>query len=571
MHGKKQIEFLEKTKCILKGESLDSRILDIKAVVKRYEDQYYDGLADRIESYIRECILSPSTPQWANLGRDKIEGKVTTPLPISCYITSPSNNIRGIYYTIGEIAMMSKLGGGVGVDVTNIYDKGTYISEGFYTNSKLDWVEDMVRTAQKVSQGSQRRGYAVPFIYITDPEFDDILKRAHKTNPDKTDPFVENNIGVILPKGFRSLLSSPECPEEYRSRYLKILSIRESDGKVYMIDEENCDKNKSPVYEKLGLCPSSSNICTEALTPKFDDKSFTCVLSSLNALYWDRIKSDPQIIKDCFAFLDINVSEFIRLTEGVPFMEKARRSAIEKRDIGLGVLGFHEYLQSKNYAFGDLDSRHVNIEIFKTIREYGEEYTKEIAEKLGSPKMCQEADMVRRNVSLMMVAPNKSTSFVCGLGDDSSGTSAGIELFKNNYHIKKLAGIQHTFKNPWLKSKLQKLNCDTIEVWDSIMDNLGSVAHLDCLSEHEKNVFRTSSEVSPKDIIDLAADRQPYIDMSQSVNLVNRPNYTQVDIFNIHKYAWERGLKTLYYYFSQAHAAFEQEGEAWDTCLSCAD
>jgi ribonucleoside-diphosphate reductase alpha chain len=558
--GPKQIEFLNK-KNYLNGNTLEGRVDEICSVVKKYEHLYSDGLADRIKGYILDQILSPSTPQWSNLG--KLKSKGTTPLPASCYIINPTDSIQGIYYSIGETAMMSKLGGGVGADFSSLADKGTLVEEGFYTNSKLDWIEDAVSASQKVSQGSQRRGYSVPFISIDDPEFYDLLKRREKTNPDKNDPLVGNNIGVKLPPGFAGRIADKD--KELQKRYLECLSIRESDGSLYLLHVDNCNKNQSPVYEKLQHLVESTNICCEITSPKYEDKSFVCVICSLNSVHWDTIQTNPQIIKDAAMFLDINVSEFIRLTEGVPFMEKARRSAIEKRDIGLGVLGFHEYLQSKGAAFGDLQSRRINKEIFSTIRRYMDEYAIEIGEKLGSPAMCEEAGLVRRNVSLMMVAPNKSTSFICG------STSLGIEPFFSNYFVKSLAGIQTTFKNKDLQRLLVEKGMDTVEVWDSILNNLGSVQHLDFLNKNEKAIYKTFSEVSPKDIIDLAADRQVDIDMAQSINLCNRPNYTKKDIYEIHKYAWERGLKTLYYYFPQAHAALEKDGDKWDSCESCAD
>jgi ribonucleoside-diphosphate reductase alpha chain len=561
MFGEKQVEFLSKKQYIRTGESLECRINSITELVRTYEDQYYDGLADRIHKIISGQILSPSTPQWANLGRNESIG--TTPLPVSCYILSVPNSIQGIYYSLGETAMMSKLGGGVGIDYTNVIDKGTFLSEGFYSNSKLDWAEDIIRTGQKVSQQSQRRGYAVPFFSIEDPEFYEMLARADKKNSDKTDPFIDNNIGFILPVGFRDKVSNGD--KEAQKRYLKVLTTRVSSGKIYLLDIENCNKNQSPVYEILGHEVSSTNICTEALTPKYDDMSFTCVLSSLNLVHWDKIKEDPQIIKDCFAFLDINASEFIRLTDGVQFMEKARRSAINKRDIGLGTLGFHEYLQNKDMAYGDIQSRAINKEIYSTIRKYGEEFTQEIGEKLGSPKMCEDAGLTRRNVSLMMVAPNKSTAFICG------NTSSGIEPFMSNYFVKALAGIQATFRNPYLEKLLNSYNKNSADVWESILKNLGSVQHLDFLNNDEKNVFKTASEISPKDMIDLAADRQKYIDMSQSLNLFNRPNYSINDVYNIHKYAFDNGIKTLYYYYPQAHASLEKNGDSWDSCVSCAD
>lgn len=560
MFGEEQIQFLRNKQYLIGNESIDDRITAICNVVRGYEDQYSPGLADRIYGYIKEQVLVPSTPQWANLGRPRKEG--TNPLPASCYILGVQNSIQGIYYALGEAAMMSKLGGGVGADYSKIYDKGTKLEEGFYTNPKSDWMEDILRAGQKVSQSSVRRGYVVPFISIYDSEFDEILKRADRNNPDKTDPFVDNNIGVILPKGFWEVVKTDS---KIKKRMLDLMKVRVSSGKVYILDEANCDKNKSPVYDILGHSPSSTNICTEITTPIYKDKSFVCVIASLNLNHWDKIKSDPQIIKDAYMFLDINVSEYIKLSDGVPFLEKARRSAIEKRDIGLGTLGFHDMLQSKGYVFGGLESRRINKEIYSTLRKYGEEYSKEIGEKLGSPAMCIEAGLTRRNVSLMMVAPNKTTSFIAG------ATSLGVEPFMSNYFVKALAGIKDSFKNRNLVKLLDQKNQNTNEVWDAILRNLGSVDCLDFLSKHEKDLFKTASEISPKDIIDLAADRQVFIDMAQSINLWNRPNYDMKDVYNIHKYAFSKGLKTLYYFYPQAHASIEKAGEKWDTCASCSD
>jgi len=556
MFGPEQIEFLKEKQYLQGEETLEERINSIVAVVKSYEDKYSEGLSLRIKDYIERQILSLSTPQFANLGRG------TGELPCSCNIVGVKNSIAGIYYAHGEEAILSKLGAGVGVDYTQVYDKGTYIEEGFYTNPKTDWIEDSIRTGQKVSQGSKRRGYVVPFISIEDKELDDILGRIDRGNSDKTDPFVSNNVGVVLPIGFRDKIKNGD--PEARRRILEVLNHRKKEGKVYLVDVENMNKNQSPVYQRNGDIVSQTNICTEAVTPFYEDKTFACILSSLNLMHWDEIRNNPQIIKDSIMFLDITVEEYIRLTENVPFLEKARRSAIEKRDIGLGTLGFHDYIQSKGLAFGDVGCRALNKQIYSTIRKYVDETTEELAINLGSPKMCAEAGLVRRNVSTMMIAPNKTTSFI-------AQTTEGIEARRSNYTILALAGIQSVQKVKYLQDVLVSIGKDTNETWDSIMINRGSVQHLDFLTDRQKDIFKTADEISPKDIIDLAADRQVYIDMAQSINLFNRPNYTLKDIYDIHMYAFDKGIKTLYYFYPQAHAVLEKEGEKWDTCVSCAD
>ena len=557
-----QLDFLREGRYIQPDETPQQRFQEIVDKVKEYESTYSDGLADRIAYMLDKNILSLSTPALANFGKKKKDGQNTLPLPASCNIVTVGNSIVDIYNSIAQVAVLSKLGAGVGSDFQLVCDKGTELKEGFFSNSKLDWIEDSVRTAQKVSQAATRRGYNTPFISIEDKDFDDLMKRIDKSNPDKSDPLINNTVGIILPLGFRDKLVGDK---EAQRRYLLVLKARQKTGKVYLFDEENANKNCSPVYKALGLSVKTTNICTEFLQPLFSDLTSVCVISALNLVYWDEIEQNPQMIKDAFMFLDIMNEEYIKLSEGVPFMEKARNAALKKRDIGLGALGLAELFQMKGYAYGDVLSRQLNKKIFSTIRKYGEEITTEMGEKLGSPEYCEMAGMVRRNCSIMMIAPNKSTSFISG------ATTGGFEAYMSNIFMKSLAKIQYVFKNPHLEKVLQEKGMNTIGVWDSIQDNNGSVDHLDFLSREEKDVFKTFAEISPKDIIDLTSDRQVYIDMGQSLNLIFRKNYTLQDVYEIHKYAWEKGIKTLYYAYSSAHAALEKDGEKWDTCVSCAD
>ena len=557
-----QIEFLREGKYIQDNETPQQRFREIVDKVREYEPMYSEGLADRIEYMIDKNILSLSTPGLANFGKPLKEGKNSHPLPASCYIVTVGDSIADIYNSIGQVAVASKLGGGVGSDFQLVAQKGTELDEGFYSNSKLDWIEDSVGAGQKVSQSSLRRGYNTPFISIEDNDFDGLMKRIDKTNPDKTDRLINNTVGIVLPKGFRAKLSTDK---EAQRRYMEVLKARKKTGKIYMMDEENSNENSSPVYKKLGLRVATTNICTEFLQPLFPDLTSVCVISALNGTHWDEIEKNPQMIKDAFMFLDIVNEEYIKLSDGIPFLEKANRSAREKRDIGLGFLGLAELFQMKGFAYGDMYSRGLNNKIFSTIRKYGEEVTTELGEKLGSPKYCEMAEMVRRNASLMMIAPNKSTSFISG------ATSGGFEPFMSNIFLKSLAKIQYVWKNPHLEVLLEEKGKNNSMVWDSIQDNNGSVAHLDFLNQREKDIFKTFSEISPKDIIDLTADRQVHIDMGQSLNLMFRKNYTMKDIYDIHKYAWDKGIKTLYYVYNSAHAALEQNGERWDSCVSCSD
>jgi len=559
---KEQLKFLKEGQYIKEGETPQERFEAIVDRIRDYEKDYSEGLADRMAYMLDKNIFSLSTPALANFGRKRKEGSNTQSLPASCNIITVGDSISDIGYSNSEVRMLSKLGAAAGTNYTRISQKGTKISHDFYTNSKLDWIEDDVSAAQKTSQGAKRRGYVTPFISIMDKDFYDLIKRIDKKNPDENDNLINNTVGIILPSGFRDTLNTDQ---EAKKRYLMVLKERQKTGKVYMVDVDNCNINSSPVYKRLDMSVETSNICCEFLQPLFNDMTSVCVIGALNLNYWDEIVENPQMIKDSFMFLDIMNEEYIKLTKDIPFMGRARKAAINKRDIGLGVLGFHEAIQKKGFAFGDIYSRKFNKDVFRNIRKFGEIATKEMAEKLGSAPICTDAGMVRRNASLMMVAPNKSTSFISGV------TSGGIEPFMSNVFMKTLAKIQHVFRNPHLETLLKSKGMDTESVWDSIMDHNGSVLHLDFLNKSEKDVFKTFAEISPKDIIDLARDRQEFIDMGQSLNLVFRKNYTLQDIASIHKYAWENQIKTLYYAYSSAHAALEKNGEDWDSCLSCSD
>lgn len=560
--GKAQIEFLREGAYIKKDETPQDRYEQIVSRIRDYEEQYQEpGLADRMREWLDKNYIHLSTPVLGNFGRINNKYK-TRNLPASCNIVTVNDSIDEIWNSDREVAMLSKLGAGVGADFNRVTQKDTELEEGFFSNSKLDYIERYVDTAQKVSQGSHRRGYVVPFINILDKDFDDLMKRIDKSNPNKFDVLANNTVGIILPRGFDEMIKEDM---ELKRRYILVLTERMKTGRVYLIHLDNLNKNSSIVYEKLGLDIATSNICTEFVQPLFDDMTSVCVLSALNLVHWDYIKNHPEIIRDLFIFLDIVNEEYVNLTKGVDALKKAHKAAKNKRDIGAGTLGFHEYLQMNECAYGDPISRALNKQIYSTIREIAEQTTVELVERLGPAPMAKEAGLMRRNCSLIMIAPNKSTSFL------ANSTSLGIEPFMSNIFSKNLAKIQYVFKNRHLENLLIKKDKNTREVWESIENNNGSVQHLDFLDKYEKDVFKTFSEISPKDIIDLAADRQVYIDMAQSLNLVIRKNYTIKDVYDIHKYAWSKGIKTLYYAYSSAHAALEKEGKAWDDCASCAD
>lgn len=561
MYGPDQIKFLKTQSYLHKDETMSERIASIVKELAPYDSAYSPGLSERAGQLLERGIMGLSTPQLANTGREEQKG-VPEGLPCSCNIISPGNSIREIYTSHAEVAMLSKHGAGVGSGWDNIVDAGTKLAEGFFSNSVLDWIVGSVHAAQCVSQGATRRGYNAPYLSIDSPDFDKLMERVDKTSPFSKDPLLKNTYGVILEPGFNKKVLEDDV---LLSRYLEVLEQRRAGGKAYLLHVDNCNRNQSPVYERLGHTVRLGNLCTEALTPSYSDMTFCCMLLSINATKWDEITD--QDIADMFMVNDIFVSIYIEKASKIPYLEKAVRSATNKRDIGVGLLGFHDYLQQKNCAIGSLKSRRINREMFKRIREIGEQVTFDLGNRLGSPLLCRMAKMVRRNVSIMMVAPNMTTSFVYG------NTSPGIGPYTSNYYLRKLAGGHFYCKNPHLEKILEGKGKNTFKVWDDIAANLGSVQHLDFLTDHQKEVFRTEAEISPKDLIDLASDRQEYIDMGQSLNLFNRPSYSIEDVFEIHQYGFEKNIKTYYYFHSPGHAGntHGRNWGAWDDCVACAD
>lgn len=550
------------------GQSVEKRFAQIIERIKTYERSGYgEGLASRIQYMIENNIYSLSTPAISNFGKRDEFGSLSPNLPASCNIINIENSIADIYSCNLEAAMLSKRGAGVGVDFDDIADGNTLVDNNFHSNPKIDWIRTLIDTSQKVSQGGVRRGYATPFECITSPDLPDIYKAIDKTNPNQYDVLVDNTIGVKIPDGFMSLLGKGDSV--VRKQWVDLLSVRQKSGQAYVSFVENMNKNCSPIYKKLGYSIDRTNICTEFIQPAISGYTPVCVIGAFNLVHWDLIT--PQMIKDAIYFLNIMNDEYCYLSENEVGLEKAHASARDRRDIGLGTLGFHSLLQSKMLSFGGIGSRQLNKEIYSTIEKYSIEATEELADIFGPCKFAKLAGFNRRNCSLNMIAPNKSSSFFCTIMDTDAPASPGIEPYVSNSFSKKLAKIQYPFRNPYLTQILQELDKDVFSVWESISTNLGSVQHLDFLSDEIKEVFLTANEISPKDMIDLAADRQEYIDMGQSLNLWNRPNYTLKDLNQIHQYAFDKGIKTLYYFYPQAHATLERDGKQWNECISCAD
>lgn len=497
-----------------------------KEICKAAGDRSADpSLGYRLYKYLSQGWLSLASPIISNFGHGNN-------LPASCNYSYVMDTMSSIMGTATEMAFLAKNGAGTAVDFSNIRPLGASISGGGMSGGVLPWIEMYESIIKQVSQGGTRKGFMTAYLKASHSDimdFLDIGMPSHNIQHITT--------AVVIPKGFMQEMLNGNSRN--REVWAKILKRRSEIGFPYILFEENAYKNIPEIYVDKARNLNSSNICSEVIGDvRPDVETFVCVLSSLNLKYYDEWK-DTMFVQDVREFLDIVTQEYIDKAQGRERFEKALKYITEHRSVGIGVLGFHTYLQSKGIPFGSLESYRVNKEIFKNIREQADIANRRLATQYGEPKYCKGYG-IRGDLSIAL-APTKSTSFIMG------GVSEGIQPIKSNYTENFLAKVQSTYKNPELLKVLQGYNKDTKVVWDSIRDNNGSVQHLDFLTDHEKDVFKTFVEISQADIISLAAERQKYVDQSQSLNLMIPPDTPPKEVHKLMVTAYESGIKTLYY------------------------
>ena len=523
-----------------------------RQIADRVEElTFMDGIADKIYEYSSKQYLSFSSPILSNFGTNK-------GLPISCNFGVVDDTLNSILHGMYEMGILAKHGAGTAKNLSAIRPYGepygkdkTGISEGL-----IAWAGEYSNVIAKVSQGGMRRGFLTVYCSIEHPEIDWFLNIG--ANGDGRIPgYSIKNIttGVTIPRGWIESMKSGD--KEKREIYAKILKRRSEIGFPYILFEDNCDDQKPQVYIDNDMKIFTSNICTEVIEYCDTEKEFTCCLMSLNLAKFDEWPDD--LVFTANIILDAVISEYIDKASGIPGFEKAVKFASEHRAIGVGVLGFHTYLQKNSIPFGSIESYQVNNRIFKHIREESDRASEFMAKRWGEPEMLKGYG--HRNTTRVAIAPTKSTSFIMG------NVSPSIEPIKSNYHEKTLAKIQTTYKNPELREVLKSHGKDDRETWQSILDRNGSIQHLEFLSDHERDVFKTFSEVSQVDIIKLAAQRQKYIDQGQSINLMIHPQTSPKDVSNLILMAHDEGIKTLYYQYS-INAA-QRFNEDLMTCSAC--
>jgi len=514
-------KFLERG-YLLEGETAEQRIEGIARKAEKILG--IKGFAKKFEDYMAQGFFSLASPIWSNFGRDR-------GLPISCFGSYIPDNMDDILYKMAEVGVMSKVGGGTSGYFGAIRPRGTPISSGGEATGVHHQLSVFDSLTNYISQGNVRRGSFAAYLPIDHEDIEEFLKIRSEG-----DAIQELSIGVCVSDKWMKEMT--EGDKEKRRIWGLVVKKRFESGYPYIFFSDNANKQAPQVYKDKKLKINHSNLCSEIFLSNSADESFVCDLSSLNLERWEEWK-DTDAVQTIVYFLDAVMSEFISKTEGMKFMDAPRKFAINQRALGVGVLGWHSLLQSKMIAFESMEAKMLNNTIWKTIRERADIATRDLAELLGEPELLKGYN--RRNTTTLAVAPTTSSSFILGQ------VSPSIEPQNSNYYVKNLAKGKFTFRNPYLKQLLKSKDQDTDEIWKNILEKGGSVQTLDFLTQNEKDVFKTFGEISQKEVIIQAAARQKYIDQGQSLNIMIPPNTKPKDVNELMIFAWEQGIKSLYY------------------------
>jgi len=486
-----------------------------------------DTFAERFHHYMARGYYSLSSPIWSNFG-------LSRGLPISCFGSYIGDSIYDIMRTTAEVGMMSKIGGGTSAYFGAIRPRGSDISNNGKSDGSFNFSKLFDTIIDVISQGTSRKGQFAGYIDIDHGDIDEWLDIHTEGNPIQLMYY-----GVCISNAWLESMKAGD-PEKRRV-WAKVLQRKAETGIPYLFFKDNANAGRPDVYKDRDMTVYASNLCTEIMLPASDEESFVCCLSSMNLLYFDEWKHTdaPELLTQ---FLDAVMSEFIEKSAEIPFLDRAHRFAKRHRALGLGVLGWHSYLQANRIAFDSFAAMQKNNEIFQLLQQKTLVASKALAAKFGEPELLQGYG--RRNTTLLSIAPTKSSSFILG------SVSPSVEPFKSNYHVKDLAKIKTTYKNPFLVELLKEKGIDNEKTWESILLNDGSVQHLAALNDEEKEIFKTFAEISQLAVIQQAAQRQKYIDQGQSINVMIHPETPTRDINQLYLTAAELGLKSIYYQHS---------------------
>ncbi len=504
------------------GETAEIRGHDIAVAAEKYLK--IKGFAEKFEDYLYRGFYSLSSPVWANFGRER-------GLPISCNGVYIEDRMDSVLDKQAEVGMQTKLGSGTSGYFGSLRSRGADISDGGTSSGPVHFMELFDKVTSVVSQSNVRRGSFAAYLPIDHPDISEFLRIRSEGNPIQEMSFAV----CITDEWMRSMV---EGDKKKRSIWSKVVKKRYESGYPYIFFSDTANANAPKPYKDKKLKIHASNLCSEIFLHSSEDESFVCCLSSLNLLKWDEI-ADTDAVETLTYFLDAVMEEYIQKTEDIPYMKSSHNFSKRQRALGLGVLGWHSYLQSKMIPFESMDAKFLNSEIHKTISVKSDKATKELAVLFGEPEHLKGYG--KRNMTTMAIAPTTSSSFILG------AVSPSIEPLNSNYFTKDLAKGKFTYKNPYLESLLEEKKKNNQTTWKSILVKGGSVQHLNFLSDEEKDVFKTFGEISQKEVVIQAAQRQKFIDQGQSLNVMISPVCPAKQVSELLIFGWEQGVKSFYY------------------------
>ncbi len=506
--------------------------------------------AQRIYDYISKLWFMPATPVLSNGGTQR-------GLPISCFLNEASDSLDGIVGLWNENVQLASKGGGIGSYWGNLRSIGEKVGQNGKTSGVIPFIRVMDSLTLAISQGSLRRGSAAVYLPVSHPEIEEFIEIRRPTGGDPNRKAPNLHHGILLPDSFMRAVEADEewaltSPKDHsvvrkinaRSLWIRILTARIETGEPYLIFSDHVNRAMPEHHKLAGLEVKTSNLCSEITLPTGVDqygkqRTAVCCLSSLNLENWFEWKDHPLFIEDVMRFLDNVLQDFIdRAPDG---MERAKYSAARERSVGLGVMGFHSFLQSQNVPFEGVIAKVWNLRMFKHIRLQADQASKMLAEERGPCPDAADYGIMERFSTKMAIAPTASISIIAG------NSSPGIEPIAANVFLQKTLSGSFTVRNRHLLMLLEAKGQNNDAVWSSITTNKGSVQHLDFLTEQEKGVYKTAFELDQRWVIEHAADRTPFICQSQSVNLFVPADVHKRDLHAMHFMAWKRGMKSLYY------------------------
>lgn len=525
---------------------------DFQGLFARVSSHYADDLdhAQRVYDYISKMWFMPATPILSNGGTDR-------GLPISCFLNETEDSLEGIVDLWNENVWLAARGGGIGSYWGNLRSIGETVRGNGKTSGVVPFIRVQDSLTLAISQGSLRRGSSAVYLPVWHPEIEEFLDLRRPTGGDPNRKAPNIHQGIVIPDSFMEAVESDGpwdllSPKDdsvvarirARDLWVKILNARIETGEPYLLFIDNVNRNLPETYKALGMEVKTSNLCSEITLATGKDgygkhRTAVCCLSSLNLETFDEWKDHPNFIEDVMRFLDNVLEDFI--AKAPDTMARARYSAMRERSIGLGVMGFHSFLQSKMIPLESVMAKVWNKKIFEHIRTQADAASKLLAGERGACPDAADIGLMERFTHKLAIAPTASISIICG------NSSPGVEPYAANSFTQKTLTGSFVVRNKHLDQLLSEKNMNTDETWSSIATHEGSVQHLEFLTEHEKDVFKTAYEVDQRWVVEHAADRTPYICQAQSVNLFLPGDVHKRDLHYIHFLAWKKGVKSLYY------------------------